>query len=178
MISATIGRYKIVEELGRGGMGIVYKGDDPVLGRAVAIKILPPHFVENQESRERFVREAQTGAKLNHPSIRGIYDISEHEGIFYIVLEFVSGAPLDDYMKKKKSLPVDEALEIFIPVCEALEYAHQHGIIHRDVKPANVIYSDKKEVKVADFGLAWIETEQSLTRPGAVMGTFGYFSPE
>ena len=178
MISASIGRYKVVEEIGRGGMGIVYKGEDPILERVVAIKILSPHLIANSDSKERFIREAQAAARLNHPNISSIFDINEHDGIYYIVFEFIQGKTLRKVMDKERVMDLTKALDYFLPICYALDYAHQHSVVHRDVKPDNVIVADDGHVKVADFGLAWIETEQSLTEPGAVLGTFGYFSPE
>ena len=115
MISATIGRYQIVEELGRGGMGIVYKGHDPVLERPVAIKILSQQLVQNSEAKDRFIREAQAAARLNHPNITGIYDINEHEGIYYIVFEFISGKSLDKVIKERGSFVYTEALHPGMP---------------------------------------------------------------
>jgi len=159
-------------------MGIVYKGEDPVLERIVSIKILPPHLVSDTESKERFIREAQAAARLNHPNIQGIYDISEHEGIYFIVFEYIQGKSLDKLMEKKKRFELKEGMNYFLPAAYALDYAHQHGVIHRDVKPGNILVTDDNHVKVADFGLAWIETEYSLTETGAVLGTFSYFSPE
>ena len=178
MISATIGRYHIIQELGRGGMGIVYKGHDPILDRPVAIKILSQQLVQNAEAKDRFIREAQAAARLNHPNISGIFDISEHEGIYYIVFEFISGRSLDKILKEKKFFPYNEALKIFLPACQALDYAHQHGIVHRDVKPGNILVSEEGNVKVSDFGIAWVEAAHTITQPGEIIGSFFYFSPE
>ncbi|HXE71126.1 MAG TPA: protein kinase, partial [Candidatus Nitrosotenuis sp.] len=140
MVSATIGRYHIIEELGRGGMGVVYKGHDPLLNRPVAIKILSQQLVGNPEAKDRFIREAQASARLNHPNITSIYDINEHEGIYFIVFEFVSGTSLDKMLAEQSGpLSVPDALKIFVQICQALDYAHQHGVVHRDVKPGNVM---------------------------------------
>jgi serine/threonine protein kinase len=167
MINATIGRYHIIEELGRGGMGVVYHGHDPLLDRPAAIKILSQALTGNPEAKERFLREAQAAARLNHPNITAIYDISEHEGIYYLVFEFINGTNLDDLLEKQPGpMDVAKALEIFIPLAHALDYAHQHGIVHRDVKPGNVMVTDEGKVKVADFGIAWVEMSQTLTQPG------------
>jgi len=178
MMSATIGRYHIVQEVGRGGMGVIYKGHDPILERSVAIKILSQQLVQNPEMKERFIREAQAAARLNHPFIAGIYDINEHEGIYYIVFEFIEGQSLDKILAETQAMPLPKTLEYFIPVCQALDYAHQHGIVHRDVKPGNILVADTGEVKVADFGIAWVETANTLTQPGEILGSFYYFSPE
>ncbi len=180
MVSATIGRYHIIEELGRGGMGVVYHGHDPLLNRPVAIKILSQQLIQNPEAKERFIREAQAAARLNHPNITAIYDINEHEGIYYLVFEFISGSSLDKILKAQqgKAMGILEALEIFVPMAQALNYAHEHGIVHRDVKPGNVMLTDKKEIKVGDFGIAWVEMSQTLTQPGQVVGSVFYFCPE
>ena len=180
MVNATIGRYHIIEELGRGGMGVVYHGHDPMLNRPAAIKILSQQLVQNPEAKERFIREAQAAARLNHPNITGIHDINEHEGIYYLVFEFISGQALDKILKamQGRPMPVLEALQIFVPMAQALNYAHEHGIVHRDVKPGNVMITDDKKVKVCDFGIAWVETSQTLTQPGQVVGSVCYFSPE
>ena len=177
-IRATIGRYQIVEELGRGGMGIVYKGHDPILERPVAIKILSQELVQNSEAKDRFIREAQASARLNHPNITGIYDINEHEGIYYIVFEFISGRSMDKILKEHGSFSYVDAIKLFIPAAQALEYAHEHGIVHRDVKPANIMVTEEQNVKVSDFGIAWVEASNTITKPGEIIGSFYYFSPE
>ncbi|MCA9797247.1 MAG: serine/threonine protein kinase, partial [Candidatus Eremiobacteraeota bacterium] len=167
MVNATIGRYHIIEELGRGGMGVVYHGHDPLLNRPVAIKILSQQLVGNPESKERFIREAQAAARLNHPNITAIYDINEHEGIYYLVFEYISGSSLDKIIiETKGAMKTLDALELFIPMAQALDYAHQHGIVHRDVKPGNVMVTDEKDIKVCDFGIAWVEMSHTLTQPG------------
>ncbi len=180
MVSATIGRYHIIEELGRGGMGVVYHGHDPLLNRPVAIKILSQQLVQNPEAKERFIREAQAAARLNHPNITAIFDINEHEGIYYLVFEFITGSSLDKILKAQQGKPMSvvDALNIFVPMSQALNYAHEHGIIHRDVKPGNVMYTENKEVKVGDFGIAFVEMSQTLTQPGQIVGSVFYFSPE
>jgi len=178
MVSATIGRYHIIEELGRGGMGVVYKGHDPLLNRSVAIKILSQQLVGNPESKDRFIREAQAAARLNHPNITAIFDINEHEGIYFLVFEFIQGQSLDRYVREHGMLSVPDALKFFIAAAQALDYAHQHGIVHRDVKPGNVMITDDRKVKVADFGIAWVEASHTLTQPGEVIGSCFYFSPE
>jgi len=178
MIGSEIGRYHILEEIGRGGLGIIYKAEDPVLLRNVAIKILPPTLVSETESRDRFIREAQAAAKLNHPNILGIYDINEHEGMYFVVFEYAPGTTLEAKMEKQPVFELNAAAEIFVPVLEAIDYAHQNNVLHRDIKPANILITDENHVKVADFGLAWLESEQSLNETGTALGTFAYFSPE
>ncbi|MCE7875415.1 tetratricopeptide repeat protein, partial [bacterium CPR1] len=178
-VSATIGRYHIMQELGRGGMGVVYKGHDPLLNRHVAIKILSQQLVGNPDSKERFIREAQAAARLNHPNIIGIYDINEQDGIYYLVMEFINGSSLDVILRERRGpMGVQEALEVFVPMAQALDYAHQHGIVHRDVKPGNIMVTEDRKVKVADFGIAWVGASQTLTQPGQVLGSCFYFSPE
>jgi serine/threonine protein kinase/lipopolysaccharide biosynthesis regulator YciM len=178
MLNATVGRYHIIRELGRGGMGIVYLGQDPVLERPVAIKILSRELVANADARDRFIREAQSSARLNHPGIVGIYDISEQEGIYYLVFEYVPGLTLDQHLGKRGILPLADTLKIIAPICQAIAYAHHYGIVHRDIKPANIIISEDGKVKVADFGVAAVESATTITQPGEIIGTLYYMSPE
>jgi tetratricopeptide (TPR) repeat protein/serine/threonine protein kinase len=176
-----IGRYRVIEELGRGGMGIVYRGEDPVLDRPVAIKVLPPKKLSQEQAVKRFLREARLCAKLDHPNIIKIHDIGEEEGIYHIVMEFINGRSVRDIIEERDSIvqvDVDYMLEIFLDVCEALEYAHQKKVIHRDIKPDNIMITQEGRVKVMDFGLAVLENRHSLTEMGQVMGTVAYFSPE
>ena len=145
---------------------------------SVSDKILSQQLVQNSEAKDRFIREAQAAARLNHPNITGIYDINEHEGIYYIVFEFISGKSLDKVIKERGSFVYTEALKLFLPACQALGYAHEHGIVHRDVKPANIMVTDENQVKVSDFGIAWVEASNTITKPGEIIGSFFYFSPE
>ena len=175
-----IGRYKVIEELGRGGMGVVYRGEDPVLERQVAIKVLPPKKM-TPKSIERFLREAKTAARLDSPYIVKIHDIGQVDDIHFIVMEYVEGSSLSD-MIEYEEVPTNEQLrqrlKIFRQVLEAVRYAHENGVIHRDLKPDNIMVSKTGQVKVMDFGLAFFAGQHSLTEVGQVMGTAAYVSPE
>ena len=173
-IPNTIGRYQILEELGRGAMGVVYRGFDPNVGRSVAIKtVLLDHG--DEETIRRFKREAQAAGILSHPSIVTIYDAGEDQGMFYIAMEFVEGHTLQS-MLRQGPLPMDQAVDILAQVGEALDHAHSRQIIHRDVKPANIILTEDR-AKIMDFGVAKI-TAIGITTAGSVMGTPAYMSPE
>ncbi|MGM9992550.1 MAG: tetratricopeptide repeat protein [Candidatus Bruticola sp.] len=175
-----IGRYKVIEELGRGGMGVVYRGEDPVLERQVAIKVLPPKKM-TPKSIERFLREAKTAARLDSPYIVKIHDIGQVDDIHFIVMEYVEGSSLGD-MIEYEEVPTAEQLrlrlKIFRQVMEAVRYAHENGVIHRDLKPDNIMVNKSGHVKVMDFGLAFFAGQHSLTEVGQVMGTAAYVSPE
>jgi len=191
MIGQTLGHYRIGEKLGEGGMGVVYRAQDTLLGREVAIKALPEAFARDPERLARFRREAQLLASLNHPNIAAIHGLEEQDGQRYLVLEYVPGQTLAERLKRG-SLPVEEALEICKQIAEAFEAAHEKGIIHRDLKPANVKVTPEGRVKVLDFGLAKAfepegsEAELSksptismaATRAGVILGTAAYMSPE
>jgi serine/threonine-protein kinase len=176
----TLGRYELVEELGRGAMGIVYKGLDPKINRTVAIKTV--HFDDVEEAmvpqvKERFFREAQAAGGLNHPNILTIYDSGEEMDVAWIAMEFLSGKDLESYCRKGNLLAWSRVLEIVAKVADALDYAHKQGIVHRDIKPANIMLLESGDVKVTDFGIARI-VSSSQTKTGVVMGSPSYMSPE
>jgi CHASE2 domain-containing sensor protein len=175
------GRYKILELIGKGGMGTVHKGLDPVLDRLVALKTIRLDFAvsaeEVSELKERLVREAKAAGKLSHPNIVTIYDVCEQEGLQYIAMEYLSGYTLESFIKKKKELNYRIVAKILMQVCAALNYAHQKGIVHRDVKPANIMLLENFEVKVMDFGIARLQAS-SLTQSNVTLGTPHYISPE
>jgi len=175
--STLAGKYKIIEVSGRGGMGIVYKAEDTKLKRSVALKFLPPELIQNEEIKERFVLEAQTAAALSHPNICTIHEIDEEGGRSFISMEYVEGQSLKEKIEKGP-LEIDEALNISIQVAEGLEEAHKKGIIHRDIKSANIMVTDKGQAKVMDFGLAKVKGATLLTREGTTLGTVAYMSPE
>ncbi|MFX0199401.1 MAG: protein kinase [Candidatus Hodarchaeota archaeon] len=170
-------KYKIEEVVGRGGMGIVYKAEDTKLKRRVALKFLPPELTRDEEARTRFVLEAQAAAGLSHPNICTIHEINEEEGRSFIAMEYVEGQSLRERINKGP-LGTDEALKIAIQVAEGLEEAHKKGIVHRDIKSANIMITHKGKAKIMDFGLAKVKGATFLTRNGMIVGTVAYMSPE
>jgi len=172
-----IGHYRIVEKIGAGGMGEVYLAEDTELNRRVALKFLPPHLCQDADCRARFKREAQAAAKLNHPNIVTIHEVSEFNGRPYIAMELLEGQSLRDLIKQK-DIPLSQAIQISIQLCEGLQEAHAAGIIHRDIKPSNAIIDQKGRCKLVDFGLASIHGGEHLTKTGSTLGTVGYMSPE
>ncbi|MFC1533415.1 CHASE2 domain-containing protein [Thermodesulfobacteriota bacterium] len=177
----TLGRYEVVDELGRGAMGVVYKGEDPKIHRTVAIKTVKlSDFDEDilDEMKERFFREAESAGLLTHPNIVTIYDAGEEHDLAYIAMEFLNGKDLEEYTKKGHLFPLRETLSVTAQVADALDFAHGKGIVHRDIKPANIMQIEEtQEIKVTDFGIARI-TSSSKTKTGVIMGTPSYMSPE
>jgi serine/threonine-protein kinase len=169
-------RYQILAELGRGGMGVVYKARDVKLDRIVALKRLLTK--DNRLFIDRFMKEAKSIAAMNHPNIIQIFDIGEDGEGFFITTEFVEGTDLSKLIAKQKQLPPKSALRVFVPVCRAMQYAHEKGVIHRDIKPANILLTADGTPKIADFGLARLESEKDLEKTGIIMGTQFYASPE
>jgi len=172
-----ISHYKIIEKIGAGGMGEVYLAEDTKLGRRVAMKFLPGHLISNDEIKARFVREAQTLAKLNHPNIVSVYDVNEFNGRPYYVMELVEGKSLND-INPDEPLSFDLIIEYAIQICQGLGEAHRAGIIHRDIKPANIIVDEKGRIRLLDFGLAAVVGDVGLTKTGTTLGTVSYMSPE
>src|SRR5215467_6450592 len=174
----TVGRYEITGELGRGAMGVVYKALDPTIGRTVALKTmrLDVHGLDAQEMVRRFQNEARAAGVLNHPNIVTIYDAGEEDGIFYIAMEFIVGTTLHELLAEKHVLPTDEVVQIARQICRGLDYAHSNGIIHRDVKPANIMITGNGTVKIMDFGIA--KSGGQVTNTGQVLGTPNYMAPE
>jgi serine/threonine-protein kinase len=174
-----IGHYRIVAELGRGGMGIVYKAHEESLNRFVAIKVLGEHLTEDPGHVERFLREARSAASLNHPNIVQIYAVSEEEGRHFFAMEYVTGRSLQQILKSSGPLEPTQVARIALQTASGLRAAHDQGIIHRDIKPANLLIDERGLVKIADFGLALVAGGVSrLTATGMFMGTPGYLSPE
>ena len=176
-----IGRYRILDELGRGATGIVYRAQDPAIGRVIAIKTIRlSDFTDETERdrlRERLFREAQSAGILSHPNIVTIYDIAEENGLAYIFMEYVEGPPLEKILNSQEVLGKDVALSIFRQTATALDYAHRKGIVHRDIKPANILIHEGALAKITDFGVAKILSQQ-MTQSGVMMGTPNYMSPE
>ena len=170
-------KYRILDVVGRGGMGIVYKAEDTKLKRSVALKFLPPELIQDKEAKERFILEAQTAAALSHPNICTIHEINEQEGESFIAMEYVDGENLRIKLQKGP-LEVEEVLDIAIQVAQGLDEAHKKNIIHRDIKSANIMVTEKGQAKVMDFGLAKVKGGTLLTREGTTLGTVAYMSPE
>lgn len=175
-----IGQYRIEAPLGRGGMGVVYRGVHEHLGRPVAIKALAPELTQQPEFKERFFSEAKTQARLQHPNIVGVYDLLEDGGEYFIVMEFVAGEGLDDRLKALAGQRMDlqESVGLFSQVLSALDYAHSEGVIHRDIKPSNVMITAGGRVKLTDFGIALLIGDKRLTASQSAIGTPTYMSPE
>ncbi len=191
MIGKSLGHYQITNQLGKGGMGEVYQAKDQILGRNVAIKVLPEEFAKDADRVARFQREAKVLASLNHPNIAAIYGLEQSEGKNFLVLELVEGETLADRIKAGP-IPIEESLKLALQIANALETAHEKGVIHRDLKPANIKVTPDGKVKVLDFGLAKAyagdQEEANLsnsptlsdaaTRQGLILGTAAYMSPE
>jgi serine/threonine protein kinase/Tfp pilus assembly protein PilF len=178
MIGKTISHYKIVEKLGSGGMGIVYKAQDLKLDRHVALKFLPPHLTTSEEEKHRFIHEAKAASSLDHNNICAIHEIDETEdGQLFISMSYYEGATLNERIKDKP-LPIEEAIDITIQIVQGLTKAHEKEIVHRDIKPANIMLTKEGVVKVLDFGLAKLATQTKLTKDGTALGTIAYMSPE
>ncbi len=170
-------KYRIIQKIGEGGMGVVYKAQDTKLDRPVALKFLPPELTRDSDSRKRFIQEAKAAAALNHPNITVIHEIGEDRGQTFIAMEFIDGRTLKQKMDEGH-LEIEEAVNIVSQVAEGLKEAHEKGIIHRDVKPANIMLTKGGQAKIMDFGLAKLTVGAELTKPSMIMGTAAYMSPE
>jgi beta-lactam-binding protein with PASTA domain/tRNA A-37 threonylcarbamoyl transferase component Bud32 len=172
------GRYEVLERIGGGGMALVYKAHDILLNRFVAVKVLRQQYVNDEEFIRRFRREAQSAASLSHPNIVSIYDVGQEQEIHYIIMEYVEGVTLNDIIKERAPLQVEEAIRFACQICDALEHAHVNHIIHRDIKPHNILIGKNGRVKVTDFGIARATSSSTITQTGSVVGSVHYFSPE
>ena len=178
MIGKTIRHYKILEMLGIGGMGTVYKARDTRLDRFVALKFLAPHLSRTEETKKRFIHEAKTASALDHKNICSIYEIGEtDEKELFIAMACYEGESLKDKIEDSR-FSVDEAVEIAVQIMEGLAKAHSKEIVHRDIKPANILVTEDQEIKIVDFGLAKLAGRTVLTKEGSTLGTVAYMSPE
>ncbi|MEZ4270977.1 MAG: serine/threonine-protein kinase [Myxococcota bacterium] len=178
LVGRKLGPYKIIGELGSGGMAVVYKAEQPALNRMVAIKELRKELSGDDSIAQRFEREARSIASLAHQNIVHVYDFLERASSSFIVMEYVDGIDLADLLRRVERLPGDIAAIVALQTIRALEYAHFHGVIHRDLKPANLMITKQGDIKLMDFGIARDESEEDLTLPGQALGTPAYMSPE
>ena len=178
-VETTVGgRYALSYVLGRGGMATVYFATDTTLGRPVAVKCLAEHFLDDDGFRRRLVREARIAARLSHPNIVQIYDAGEDDQRPYIVMEYVDGESFAELLRRRGRLPPSEVVDLALQICAGLAHAHVAGLVHRDIKPHNLLLTPSGKVKITDFGIARAEGATQLTQTGTVLGSAGYFAPE
>ncbi|MEZ4725987.1 MAG: protein kinase [Caldilineaceae bacterium] len=181
LIGRKLGKYELVERLGRGGMAEVYKAFQPGVERHVAIKVMHGHLSDSPEFVQRFQREARSIGQLQHPHIGRVIDFDVEADVYYMVMDYIQGGTLDEYLTSKGTLPIDEAVRITLQLADALAYAHQRGMVHRDIKPGNIMFMDDAHTHalLTDFGIARLLDEQNnMTMTGALVGTPNYMSPE
>lgn len=175
--ATMIGRYLLLHRIAAGAAGYVYAADDPTLGKRVALKVIATDLQDEPETRERFYREARITAQLRHPNIVQVLEVGQDHGRPFIAMELLEGLPLDEHLRSRPDLSLEARVDLIIQLCTGLEAAHAEGVVHRDVKPSNIIVQGDGRLKILDFGLARLHTS-TLTAQGAVVGSSGYMSPE
>ena len=175
---ARFGRYEIQGKIGEGAMGVVYRALDHGLGRIVALKMLSSELWGDDEQQRRFAREAEAIGRLSHPNIVTVYDLGEADGHLYMAMELLEGDDLRALMDRQMDIALADRVRVLAQICDGLGYAHSRGVVHRDVKPANIVVTTEGKVKVLDFGLARVATRETITRQGIILGTPDYMSPE
>jgi serine/threonine protein kinase len=175
---ASFGRYEILDKLGEGAMGVVYRARDSAIGRIVALKMLSAEVGAEEELHQRFQREAEAIGRLNHPNVVTVYDLGHAEGQLYMAMELLEGEDLRSLIDSRAEIPLGDRVRILMQICEGLGYAHSKGVVHRDVKPANIHVSASGKVKLLDFGLARVAARETITRRGVILGTPDYMAPE
>jgi len=176
-VATMIGRYLLLHRIATGATGYVYAADDPTLGRRVALKVIASDLEDEPETRERFYREARITAQLRHPNIVQVLEVGQDQGRPFIAMELLEGLSLDEHLRNRPDLSLEARLDLIIQLCTGLEVAHAEGVVHRDVKPTNIMVQSDGRLKILDFGLARLHTS-TLTANGAVVGSSGYMSPE
>jgi serine/threonine-protein kinase len=175
---ATFGRYEILDKLGEGAMGVVYRARDASLGRVVALKMLSADLGAEEELHQRFQREAEAIGRLSHPNIVTVYDVGESSGQLYMAMELLEGDDLRSLIEKRAAIAFADRVRILIQICTGLAYAHSRGVVHRDIKPANILVGSDGRAKILDFGLARVSARSTITRRGVILGTPDYMAPE
>ncbi len=175
---ATFGRYEILDKLGEGAMGVVYRARDPALNRVVALKMLSAELGGEEELHQRFQREAEAIGRLSHPCIVTVYDLGTAEGQLYMAMELLEGDDLRKLIERRVEIPMPDRVRILLQIAEGLAYAHSRDVVHRDVKPANILVTTRGRIKILDFGLARVASQSNITRRGVILGTPDYMSPE
>ena len=175
--SVLAGRYHLEQVIATGGMGAIFKGHDQLLDRPVAVKVLHPHLA-NSDDAERFAREGQVIASLMHPNLATIYDMDSVDGLPYLVIEFVEGESLAEIIEREAPVPASPGIALAVQICRGLAYMHERGVVHRDIKPQNILVTNTECVKIVDFGIARGPTASEMTAPGWVLGTAHYLAPE
>jgi len=175
---ATFGRYEILDKLGEGAMGVVYRARDASLGRVVALKMLSADLGAEEELNQRFQREAEAIGRLSHPNIVTVYDVGEASGQLYMAMELLEGDDLRSLIEKRANVALPDRVRILVQICAGIAYAHSRGVVHRDIKPANILVGSDGRVKILDFGLARVSSRSTITRRGVILGTPDYMAPE